>query len=179
MAEESKVKYNTFARTNVELYANEMYLGGVNTLEVQDYPKDNLTRITLQLVATDNQYAVEDMRRLNFSFKIINSSTHKGWLASNCLLEKYYMKLSALDVNGILEQTLVITTNSFVYRHDLYPQPASGKEEEDYKNLIAILKANQGKSAQEKNVVILPDASNACEQSVEQMDVKPKKKNKK
>ncbi len=152
----NKAQYSVLTSANIVLYIDDVALGGVNMLDVEDCQKEGLTRVTLQLAVFNNQDIVENMRRGKFLFRIMNSTTNNGWIGSNCDLEKFHMSLSASDPAGILTQMLVFSTGLFTYHSDVRPALIGSKEKEDYDNLVAILKKNQEASTKNKTIVVLP-----------------------
>lgn len=150
-------KESTFTGANVSLLVNDLYLGNVNNVIVEDYKEWDYTlttRIKLNIIAFDrSQDLVEFMRKNKFSFKIMNNTTSSGWLAYNCEVEQFNMELSTNEESdGLLHQYLVIKTTSFNYTNDVRGESLAVKDQEDFENLIKILKENQNKTT--KNIVL-------------------------
>ena len=136
----------TFTNANTYISANNRVLGFVQEIDVEDFIDERgekFTHITLRSLVGGHEEAVNDMRSGPFSFKIINNSSGGGYIAPIAEIRSFKMHMVAHkdDRPDFFEQIIIIKTKSFLYSK--LAKDTVIVEQEDYKNLINILKENQ------------------------------------
>lgn len=190
----SKSNVVVYTSINTYLTANNKPLGFVQEIEIEDVVVDEqkYTDITLYRLANDSEDVINEMRFKSFTFKMFNSLQEytricfggkeevAGYVSPEANVISFKMSLSAKIDGGktdLLKQKIVIRAKSFMYSNNICAEEADFTDEEDFKNLINILKKNQEAVKSKPPAAILP-ASEQTPDEVEHAKKKDKKKKK-
>ena len=147
----------TFTSANTVVLVNDKALSGLFKIDIYDESDKGICNIMLRRHVIGDDDLINEMRvGGDFSFKLLNNTSSAGYVSDAAKIKSFHMVLSKEDDGKelLLEQTLVVTTSSFLYSSDARSAGMKATEEEDLKNLINIIKENKAKA--NVNRAVLP-----------------------